>query len=133
MDPSIDSFVNIPILVTCAAGLILFILLLLSKIRNTSKVSFIFYIVIGISLAGLVYTYLNQKLAYLVFTVLISELLLIIYAFVLAVSDPKKKKEKKHEEKDAASGENAIDEEALKALKQEYEEKSWYPEGFPVV
>ena len=123
MDPTIDSFVNIPILVTCAAGLVLFILLLLSKIRNTSKVSFIFYIVIGITLAGLVYTYLNQRLAYLVFTVLISEVLLIIYAFVLAVSDPKKKKEKKHEEKDAASGENVIDEEALKALKQEYEEK----------
>ena len=76
MNPTIDSFVDIPILVTAAAGLVLFALLLISKIRNTSRVSFVFYLAIGISTAGLLYTYMNRKLAYLVFTLFASEFLL---------------------------------------------------------
>ncbi|MDE5899135.1 MAG: hypothetical protein K2H09_07745, partial [Treponemataceae bacterium] len=96
MDLSIDSFASVPILATVAAGLVLFILLILSKIRNTSKVSLVFYLVIGVNIAGLLYTYLNSQLIYLVLTLLISEGLLIVYAFVLAISDPKKRDEKKN-------------------------------------
>ena len=125
MDPTIDSFVNIPILVTAAAGLLLFILLLVSKIRNTSKVSFVFYLVIGITIAGLIFTYNNQKLTYLVFTLLAAEFLLIVYAFVLAISDPKKKKEKKAQAEEKAEDKNAdvIDAEVLAQIKNEYEDK----------
>lgn len=74
LDSTIDSFVHIPILIAAAAGLILFILLLLSKIRNTSKVSFVFYLAIGIGIAGLLYTYKNRQLMYLVVTLLLSEI-----------------------------------------------------------
>ena len=124
MNPTIDSFVDIPILVTAAAGLVLFALLLISKIRNTSRVSFVFYLAIGISTAGLLYTYMNQKLAYLVFTLFALEFLLLVYAFVLAVSDPQKKKERKaQQEKDENKNPDAIDAETLSLIKQEFENR----------
>ncbi len=124
MEPNIDSFVDIPILAAAGAALVLFILLLLSKIRNTSKVSFVFYLVIGITIAGLLYTYTNRKLSYIVFTILAAEFLLIIYAAVLALSDPKKKKEKKaQQEKDENKNSDAVDAEALVQIKKEYEDK----------
>lgn len=124
MDLNIDSFVNVPIIVTASAGLLLLILLVLAKIRNTSRISFAFFIVIGITIAGLLYTYKNQKLSYLVFTMLITEFLLIIYAFVLALSNPEKKKDKKlQQEKEENKNPDAIDAEALAQIKNEYEEK----------
>ncbi len=124
MDPTIDSFVNIPILVTAAAGLLLFILLLLSKIRNTSKVSFVFYLVIGITIAGLLYTYKNQKLSYLVLTLLASEFLLIVYAFVLAISDPRKKKEQKErQKKNENRNPDLVDAEALAQMREDFEDR----------
>lgn len=121
LDSTIDSFVHIPILIAAAAGLILFILLLLSKIRNTSKVSFVFYLAIGIGIAGLLYTYKNRQLMYLVVTLLLSEFLLIIYAFVLAVSDPKKRAQKKNQkEKEQNSDADAITKEAVEQIKEKY-------------
>ena len=121
MDSTIDSFVHIPILIAAAAGLILFILLLLSKIRNTSKVSFVFYLAIGVSIAGLLYTYKNRQIMYLVVTFLLSEFLLIIYAFVLAVSDPKKRAQKKNQkEKEQNSDADAITKEAIEQIKEKY-------------
>ena len=125
MNPTLDSFINIPILVAIAAGLILFVLLLVSKIRNTSKVSFVFYLVIGLTIAGLIFTYSNRKLTYLVLTLIAAEFMLIIYTFVLAISDPKKKKEKKElsSEKNDNKNPEAIDEEVLIQLKNEYESK----------
>lgn len=123
MDSTIDSFVNIPILITAGAALVLFVLLVLSKIRNTSKVSFVFYLVIGISIAGLLYTYKNHELIYLIATILISEFLLIIYAFVLAVSDPKKKAEKKTlKEKEFGTDSDEIIKNAIKYTTEKYDE-----------
>lgn len=97
---SIDSFVNLPIIIAIVMGFVLIALFIISKIRNTSKVSFIFYAVIAIFTAGLVYTYFSRHIFYLVVSAIISELLACAYALVLAVSESEKQQEKK-EDKDS--------------------------------
>ena len=97
---SIDSFVNLPIIIAIVMGFVLIALFIITKIRNTAKVSFIFYALIGVFTAGLVYTYFSEHIFYLAVAAIISELLACVYALVLAVSDPEKRQEKK-EEKEA--------------------------------
>ncbi|MBD5410766.1 MAG: SpoIIE family protein phosphatase [Treponema sp.] len=95
MEQTIDTFANIPILAATVAGLVLCAILIACKFRNTSKISFVFFLAIGIELAGLVYTYFNRQIMYLVLAIFVSEIILLVYAFVFAVSDPKKRAEKK--------------------------------------
>lgn len=120
---SIDSFVNVPLLIAAAAGLVLFILLLIAKIRNTAKVSFVYFPAIGVLIAGLVYTYFDHKLFYIAITTIVVEVLLLAYAFVLAVADPEKqaaKKAKKEKEEEEALHPNEVSKEALTALETKY-------------
>jgi len=120
---SIDSFVNFPLLSAAAGGLILFLLLLISKIRNTAKVSFIYFPAIGILIAGLLYTYFDKKLFYISIITGVIELCFIAYAFVLAVSDPEKqaaKKAKKEKEIEENLETNEVSKEALTALENKY-------------
>ncbi len=120
---SIDSFVNLPLLIAAGAGLVLFILLLIAKIRNAAKVSFIFFPCIGVLVAGLLYTYFDHKLFYISIITLILEFFLIAYAFVLAVSDPAKRAEKKaKKEKEAEENLNSeeVSKEAVAALENKY-------------
>lgn len=97
---SIDSIIQTPLLITAGASLVLFILLLVAKIRKTAKISFIYFPVIGIIFVGSLYTYFDPKLFYIVVILILSLLLFIAYATVLAISDPDKvsaKKQKKEE------------------------------------
>lgn len=91
----IDSFVAIPTLVAIIAMGVLLVALLLCVIRNTSKISFIFYVAIAIAMGGLIITYFHQKMLYLLTTVFVDEFLLIVYALTLALGDPKKRENKK--------------------------------------
>ena len=50
--PTIDDFIHTPLLITTGIGVLLIILLLIIKIRNTCSASFIFYFVIGAVIAG---------------------------------------------------------------------------------
>ena len=120
---SIDSFVNLPLLIAAGAGLVLFILLLIAKIRNAAKISFIFFPCIGVLIAGLLYTYFDHKLFYISAITIVLEFFFIAYAFVLAVSDPVKRAErkaKKEKESEENSSSEEISKEALDALENKY-------------
>ena len=121
---SIDSFVNVPLLIAAATGLILFILLLISKIRNTAKISFVFFPAIGVLIAGLVYTYFDHKLFYISLITIVIELFFSAYAFVLAVSDPEKKASKKAKKEKEEENENLneVSKDALIALENKYKD-----------
>ena len=120
---TIDSFIKTPLLITAGAGLILFILLLIAKIKKSAKISFIYFPVIGIIFVGALYTYFDQKLFYLVILILLAEILLIAYAAVLAMADPEKaaaKKQKKEAESNLDSNvvtKQALDEQAARFTK----------------
>lgn len=91
----IDSFVGIPILVSGGVLLALLVIMVLCIVRNTAKISFIFYVAIAVTLVGLIITYLHPKLLSLVVTLVVDEFLFIVYALVLALGDPKKRENKK--------------------------------------
>lgn len=120
---SIDTFVNLPLLIAAGAGLILFILLLIAKIRNVAKVSFIFFPCIGIMIAGLLYTYFDHKIFYITVVMVLLEFFFIAYAFVLAVSDPEKraeKKAKKQKEIEENAETNVVSKDAIQAIEKKY-------------
>ena len=91
---SIDSFINVPLLVSLGLGVVLLLLLLIMKLRNTSKSSFIFFVVVGIIVLGSAYTYLTQTYFYFVFTVILAEVLILPYVLLKAFDNPKKREEK---------------------------------------
>lgn len=91
----IDSYVGVPILVSGVVLIGLLVLMLFCIIRNTTKISFIFYVAIAVTLGGLVITYFHPKLMYMIFTLILDEFLFIVYALVLVMSDPKKRENKK--------------------------------------
>lgn len=92
---NIDDFVGIPLLISAAIGLLLFISLVIAKLRNSAKPSFVLYLASGILVAGSLYTYKEPHIIYLVFILILTEFILFIYAFITALSNPKKREEKR--------------------------------------
>jgi phosphoserine phosphatase RsbU/P len=88
---SIDSFINTPTIISVAVGFILFFLLFVIKIRNTKKISFIFYLILGVYIIGSIYACASQHTIYLVFTLLLCEVLLLPYLILSVCSNPEKK------------------------------------------
>ena len=112
---SIDSFIGIPILISITLGLLLFGLLIIAKIRNTSKISAIVFPSILIFIAGLAYSFFSQKMIFGIFSAAIVEFLLMIYGFVLAVSDPMKREKSGDALANPANEEDNVDKAQLKA------------------
>lgn len=120
---SIDLFVKPLLLIAAGFSLVLFILLLIAKIRGSAKVSFVLFPAIGFFIAGFVYTYFDTQLFYLVLISLLIGLLLIAYAFVLAVSDAEKrqkKNKKKQEKEEALDKSSVISQEVLNAQAEKF-------------
>ena len=120
---SIDSFINVPLLISMGIGILLSLLLLVIKLRNTSKTSFIFFAVVGIIIVGSVYTYFTQYYIYFVFTVIIAELLMLPYLIIKAFDNPKKREEKLAAKKASAQQASLEQDSANKALIAEIEAK----------
>jgi len=104
-------------------GILLSLLLLVIKLRNTSKTSFIFFAVVGIIIVGSVYTYFTQYYIYFVFTVIIAELLMLPYLIIKAFDNPKKREEKLAAKKASAQQASLEQDSANKALIAEIEAK----------
>ena len=68
---SIDTFINTPLLISAGIGVLLFIFLIVIKMRNTAKSSFIFYVVTGITVVGALITLFNQHFIYFVFALIL--------------------------------------------------------------
>ncbi len=121
---TIDSFLTIPFLVSAGIALLLFVFLLISKIRNTTPVSFIFLVICVVVIAGSFYSLLQQAYMYYVVTIVITELLAFPIVFLKAISNPKKK-EQKLEQKKLSDAQNkdtdTVTKEALMALENKYE------------
>lgn len=119
---SIDSFINTPLLISAGAGLILFILLLIAKIRRPNSISIIYFPVIGLFVGGLLYSAINHVFFQLIIITMIIVVIFIAYAFVLAVADPEKiaaKKAKKESEQNIDYAQ--IDKQALENQSKKYE------------
>lgn len=94
---SIDSFIYAPAIVSAALGILLIALLIITKIRNTAKISFVFFLAAGIFITGLLHVYVTGRIFYFFAALIASELSLFAYALVIALSDPEKRQEHKRE------------------------------------
>ncbi|MBR5402565.1 MAG: SpoIIE family protein phosphatase [Treponema sp.] len=103
---SIDNYISVPLLVAAGLGLLLFLFLLIMKLRNTAKVSFTFFIVTGILVACAIFTFFDKHFIYFVFAVILAEFITLPYLVIKAFDNPeareKKKAEKRIAEQNAA-------------------------------
>jgi len=119
--PSIDDFIQTPLI--CAAGiaLLLIILLIVIKVRNTCKVSLIFYFVAFSLIVGSILTLVNGLNFYFIVSVVIAEFLAVPYLILKAFDVPRKLEEKKAakkaEQQTAVNGDE-ITKEALLAIEE---------------
>ena len=79
---SIDSLINVPLLISMGIGLLLLLFLLIMKLRKTSHSSFIFFVVVAVVIIGAGYTLISQAYINIVFTIIISEVLLLPYVIL---------------------------------------------------
>lgn len=122
---SIDAFTNLPLLITAGLGVLLFLFLLIIKLRNTVKSSFVFYLVSGVVVAGALYSYLTEYLIYFIFSVIIAEVLMLPYLILKAFDNPQKREEKKAAKKlaeqTAAIEENEVTKAAIAAVEAKHQ------------
>ena len=98
---TIDSFINVPLYVAAGISAVLFIFLLLIKLRNKAKISLVFFISTGIVLIGTIYSTFKGFYSYVVFTIILAEVVLLPYLIVKAFVNPQKIEEKKAAKKAA--------------------------------
>ena len=98
---TIDSFISVPLLISAGMGLVIFILILLIRMRNNIKVSLVFYILSVLLVVGSLYSYFAKKYFWYVISIIIIGVVLLIYLTVLAFDDPVKKEAKKTAKKNA--------------------------------
>ena len=92
---SIDAFIQTPLLITAIIGVVLFLFLLIIKLRNTAKVSFIFFLADGIIVTGALYSYFEDYVIYFIFSILIAAAVLIPYLILKAFDNPQKREAKR--------------------------------------
>ena len=119
----LDQYANIPLLAAAAIAFLLFIFLLIGKIRNSTKASVIMLPALLILTAGLLYSYFNPNNFILITTVALAGLITLPCLIVVAVGDAekraKKRKQKQQLEDDEFSPE--AKERLIKSLDEKYQ------------
>ena len=98
---TIDSFINVPLYIASGISAILFIFLLVIKLRNKAKISLTFLVAAGVMILGTLYTVYKEYYSYAVFTIILAELVLLPYLIIKAFINPQKIEEKKAAKKAA--------------------------------
>jgi len=120
---TIDSFIGVPLLLSAAIGAITFIFLLIMRLRNTVKTSFIFFGMCLVLIIGSLYSYFTEYYIYYVFTIIITVALGLPYLILKAFDNPKKREEKKAAKKNAEIQSSRDNDLVNKAVIQQIEEK----------
>ena len=123
MTLSIDSFINYPFLIIAGLGLLIFLFLLIIKVRHTTKISYIYFLVDACTVIGALYSYFSEKSIYFAFSVVISALLLLLYTIIKAFDNPEKREAKKAEKRAAELAANKSQDEVSQAMLDEVKEK----------
>ena len=120
---SIDSFIGTPLLISSVLGVLLFLFLLVIRLRNTFKVSIIFFLMTGILVAGSIYSYVSQHYIYFAFTLILSQFVVLPFLVVKAFDNPEKREEKRAAKKAAELAAERDSDTVSKEVIAEIEEK----------
>ena len=99
---TIDSFINVPLILIAVASCILFVFLIFVKYRNTAKTTFVFYLSLGVIVCGAVYAIYEHHPVYFIIAVLAAELMNVPYVIILAFGNEKEKPAQITEEANSA-------------------------------
>ena len=121
---TIDSFINVPLYIAAGISALLFIFLLIIKLRNKAKVSLAFFITTGIMIVGTIYSTFTGFYTYIVFTIILAELVLLPYLIIKAFVNPEKIEEKKAAKKAAEINASRDNDMVNSAVIQQIEEKN---------
>jgi len=125
--PSIDSFVGVPFIILAILSVLVFLFLLISKLRNTAKVSFVFFLaVIAIFVTSIISLASDIFFPFLI-GVGISTALILVYAVLKAFDNPKKREEKAQARKAAeilaAKPTDTLTKEEVAAIEAKHEKR----------
>ena len=121
---TIDSFINIPLFIAAGVSIILFIFLLIIKLRNKAKISLAFFLMTVIIAVGSIYSSISGYYIYLVFSLILTELVLLPYLIIKAFVNPQKIEEKKAAKKAAEISASRDNDMVNRAVIQQIEEKN---------
>lgn len=121
---SIDILIKIPLVTTITISIILIALMVLIKVRNTAKISFIFYISAAVLLIGSIMPLAGQPFFLYVTAIALTQLLLIPYLIIKAFDNPKKREEKQKAKLALAQENSLATNELAKAAIAKIEAKS---------
>ena len=121
---TIDSFINVPLYIASGISAILFIFLLVIKLRNKAKISLTFLVAAGVMILGTLYTVYKEYYSYAVFTIILAELVLLPYLIIKAFINPQKIEEKKAAKKAAEINASRDNDMVKRAVIQQIEEKN---------
>ena len=101
MTLTIDSFVSTPLLICAGVGALLFIFMLLIRLRKKAKISYVFFVIPAIIIAGSLYCYYTEYYIYFVFAIILVQAIALPYLIIKAFDNPQKREEKKAAKKAA--------------------------------
>lgn len=121
---TIDTFIDIPLLICALSSFILLSLIFIMKIKRTSKVSIVFFIALAIILAGSFYCYYEEHYIYFVFAIISAQIISLPYLIFKAFDNPKKREAKKAAKKTAEITISKDNDMVSKAVIAQIEEKN---------
>ena len=121
---TIDTFIDIPLLICALTSLVLFLFLLIMRIRHTSKVSIVFFVTLAIILVGSFYCYYEEHYIYFVFAIIAAQIVSLPYLVFKAFDNPKKREAKKAARKAAETAASRDNDMVSKAVIAQIEEKN---------
>lgn len=121
---TIDSFINVPLYIAAGISALIFIFLLVLRLKNKAKVSLVFFAAAAIVFAGSIYSTFEGFYSYVVFTVIIAELVLLPYLIIKVIINPQKLEEKKAAKKAAELNASRDNDMVNRAVIQQIEEKN---------
>ena len=101
MTLTIDSFVSTPLLICAGVGALLFIFMLLIRLRKKAKISYVFFVIPAIIIEGSLYCYYTEYYIYFVFAIILAQAIALPYLIIKAFDNPQKREEKKAAKKAA--------------------------------
>nr|MCR5187902.1 SpoIIE family protein phosphatase [Treponema sp.] len=121
---SIDAFIDVPLIICAIAAVLVVALLITIKLRNTGKVSFIFFLMAGVILVGSLYCYYEEQYIYFVFATILTQVVLLPYLIFKAFDNPRKREEKRAAKRNAELAASRDNDMVSKAVIAEIEEKN---------
>lgn len=121
---SIDSFIDVPLIISAIAAILVIALLITIKLRNTGKVSFIFFLMAGIILVGSLYCYYEEQYIYFVFATILTQVVFFPYLIFKAFDNPKKREEKRAAKRNAEIAASRDNDMVSKEVIAQIEEKN---------